>query len=56
MIILKHVHSHLLIYYDHLPVALGSMIMRMCFLDGFDDKKQEIKAQDYVSIWYYMII
>ena len=26
------------------------MITRMCFLGGFDDKKQERKAQVYVSI------
>src|SRR5688572_1272029 len=33
----------------HLLVALGcSTITRMCFLGGFDDKKQERKAQNYV--------
>jgi hypothetical protein len=30
----------------HLPTASCSTITRMCFLGGFDDKKQERKAQE----------
>jgi len=44
---LRHVHLRLInLITTHLPVAGCSTITQMCFLSGFDDKKQERKAQD----------